>query len=181
MKTMIGRQILVAASYAAMFLGGATIASAGSTNIQFTDLTITNGVGSNVVTTVALNGMPDPGLFSAQVAFANVPGEFKLIGTSQSVDLHFNPQINIFATGALYLGEATSWTVSPSLIPPGEVITDVSLSLSSSNFAHGSGVFAGTITINSAAVPEPSSMIMASTAVIALGVLRALRARKLSV
>jgi hypothetical protein len=43
-----------------MIIGGATIASAGSTNIQFTDLTIHNRAGSNVVSTVTLNGLPDP-------------------------------------------------------------------------------------------------------------------------
>ena len=175
---MFHRYILAAAMGAAMILGGATVASAGSTNMQFTGLTIHDLAGSNVVSGVTLNGVSDPGVFSASLGFINVPGEFKLSDGSQSVDLHFNPQIEHFAGGALYLGDATSWTISPSLIPAGEVITDVSLSLSSSNFRHGSGIFAGTITIDTASVPEPSSMIMASTAVIALAVQRSLRARR---
>jgi hypothetical protein len=94
------------------------------------------------------------------------------------LDLEFNPQIESFASSALYLGSAVSWTVVPSLIPAGQVVTDVTLSLSSSNLHHGSGTYAGTITIDTAAVPEPSSMIMASTAFVAFAGLGVVRSRR---
>jgi hypothetical protein len=178
---VIHRFQLVAAVCAAMFLGGATIASAGSINIQFTDLRLTNGVGANAVTTVSIDGISQPGSFSAAAQFTTLPGEFTFSGAKQLVDLHFNPQIASFASSALYLGSAISWTVAPSLIPAGDFVTGVVLSLSSSNLAHGSGSYAGTITIDTAAVPEPSSLMMGSMAVFAMGGLGVVRARRRNV
>jgi hypothetical protein len=177
---VIHRYLSLAAMGAAVFLGGATIASAGSTNIQFTDLTLTDGIGANVVSTVTFDGISQPGTFTASANFTSLPGEFKLSEGSQLLDLKFNPQIENFASSALYLGSAISWTVAPSVIPAGEVVTDVTLSLSSSNLKHESGTYAGTITIGTSAVPEPSSMIMASTAFIALAGLGVVRARRRS-
>ena len=175
---MIHRYLSLAAMGAAVFLSGATIASAGSTNIQFTDLELANGIGANVVSTVSMDGISQSGVFSASAHFSSLPGDFTFSGTSELLDLKFNPQINSFASSALYLGSATSWTITPSLIPAGEMVTGVTLSLSTSNLEHGSGTYAGTITVNFASVPEPSSMIMASTAVIALGGLGLMRARR---
>jgi hypothetical protein len=169
---------LVAALCAAMFLGGATIASAGSLNIQFTDLTLADGVGTSVVSTVSIDGVSQPGTFTATALFSTLPGQFTFSGTSELVKLTFNPQIASFASSALYLGSAVSWTVAPALIPTGQTVTGVELSLSSSDLKKGSGSYAGTITIDTAAVPEPSSMMMASTAFIALGGLWRLRARR---
>jgi hypothetical protein len=174
----IHRYILIAAMGAAMFVGGATIASAGSTNIQFTNLEITNGIGANAVATVTIDGIAQPGTFTASASFTSLPGEFTFSGASELLDLKFNPQIVSFASSALYLGSATSWTVAPSLIPAGQVVTNVELSLSSSNLADGTGSYSGTITIGTSAVPEPSSMIMGSTAFIALAGLGAVRARR---
>jgi PEP-CTERM motif len=162
---VIKRYFLAAAMGAAVFLGGASIASAGTTNIQFTDLNLVNGVGGNVVTTVTIDKISQTGTYSATAAFSSLPGEFILSQGSQLVDLKFNPQIASFASQALYLGSANSWTIASALIPAGEVVTDVTLSLSSSNLQNGTGTYAGTITINS--VPEPSSVALSGIAVIA--------------
>jgi hypothetical protein len=170
------RYILAAAMGAAMILGGATVASAGSTNIQFTNLNLTNGVGANAVSTVTIDGISQPGTFTASANFTSLPGDFKFSEGSQLIDLQFNPQIQSFASSALYLGSAASWTIVSAFIPAGQVVTDVTLSLSSSNLQQGVGTYAGTITI--ATVPEPSSMIMASTALIAFAGLGVMRARR---
>jgi hypothetical protein len=172
------RYILAAAMGAAMILGGATVASAGSTNIQFTNLNLTNGAGANAVSTVTIDGISQPGVFTASANFTSLPGEFKFSEGSQLIDLKFNPQIQSFASSALYLGSAVSWTIVPAFIPAGQVVTDVTLSLSSSNLHQGLGTYAGTITIDTSAVPEPSSMIMASTALIAFAGLGVMRARR---
>jgi PEP-CTERM motif len=162
---VIHRYFLAAAMGAAVFLGGASIASAGATNIQFTDLNLSNGVGGNVVSTVTIDGISQTGTFSATADFSSLPGEFTLSKGSPLVDLTFNPQIESFASNALFLGSATSWTIASALIPTGEVVTDVTLSLSSSNLNNGTGTYAGTITIDS--VPEPSSLALSGIAVIA--------------
>jgi hypothetical protein len=175
---LIHRCLLVAAMGVAMFLSGAPSASAGTTNIQFTDLSLTNGIGANVVTTVTFDGISQPGPFTASANFTSLPGEFKLSEGSQLLDLKFNPQIESFASSALYLGSAISWTVAPSVIPAGDVVTGVELSLSSSNLHNESGTYAGTISISTAAVPEPSSMIMASTAFVAFAGLGVVRLRR---
>jgi MYXO-CTERM domain-containing protein len=175
---LINRYLLGAAMGAAMFLSGATTASAGSTNIQFTDLRLTNGVGANAVSTVTFDEIPQPGTFTASANFTSLPGEFKFSEGFQLIDVKFNPQIERFASSALYLGSAISWTVVPAFIPTGQVVTDVTLSLSSSNLRHGSGTYAGTITIDTSAVPEPSSVIMALTALIAFAGLGVRRARR---
>jgi hypothetical protein len=175
---LINRYLLAAAMGVAMFLSGATTASAGSTNIQFTDLSLTNGVGANAVSTVAFDGISQPGTFTASANFTSLPGEFKFSEGSQLLDLKFNPQIESFASSALYLGSAISWTVAPSVIPAGEIVTGAVLSLSSSNLHDGSGTYAGTITLDFSTVPEPSSMIMASTALIAVAGLGVRRARR---
>ena len=168
----------VAAMYAALFLGGATIASAGSINIQFTDLDLNNGIGGNLVSTVSINGVEQTGTYSATAEFSSLPGKFTFSNVSELVELTFNPQIQAFADSALYLGSAISWTIAPSLIPADDKVTGVVLSLSSSNLASGSGSYAGTVTINTAAVPEPSAMIMASTALLSLGGLAILCSRR---
>jgi hypothetical protein len=173
---LINRYLLAAAIGAAMFLSGATTASAGSTNIQFTNLNLTNGVGANAVSTVTFDGISQPGTFTASANFTSLPGDFKFSEGSQLIDLKFNPQIQSFASSALYLGSAVSWTIVPAFIPAGQVVTDVTLSLSSSNLHNGVGTYAGTITIDT--VPEPSSMIMASTALIAFAGLGVRRARR---
>jgi hypothetical protein len=175
---LINRYLLAAAIGAAMFLSGATTASAGSTNIEFTNLNLTNGVGANAVSTVTFDGISQPGTFTASANFTSLPGDFKFSEGSQLIDLKFNPQIQSFASSALYLGSAVSWTIVPAFIPAGQVVTDVTLSLSSSNLHQGLGTYAGTITIDTSAVPEPSSMIMASTALIAFAGLSVRRARR---
>jgi hypothetical protein len=176
-ETLINRYLLAAAMCAAMFLSGATTASAGSTSIEFTNLNLTNGVGANAVS-VTFDGISQPGTFTASANFASLPGEFKLSEGSQLIDLKFIPQIQSFASSALYLGSAVSWTIVPAFIPAGQVVTDVTLSLSSSNLHNGVATYAGTITIDTSAVPEPSSMIMASTALIAFAGLGVMRARR---
>jgi hypothetical protein len=133
---------------------------------------------TSVVSTVSIDGVSQPGTFTATALFSTLPGQFTFSGTSELVKLTFNPQIASFASSALYLGSAVSWTVAPALIPTGQTVTGVELSLSSSDLKKGSGSYAGTITIDTAAVPEPSSMMMASTAFIALGGLWRLRARR---
>jgi hypothetical protein len=175
---LINRYLLAAAMGAALFLSEATSASAGSTNIQFTNLNLTNGVGANAVSTVTFDGVSQPGTFTASANFTSLPGEFIFSEGSQLMDLKFNPQIQNFASSALYLGSAVTWTIVPAFIPAGQVVTDVTLSLSSSNLHQGLGTYAGTITIDTSAVPEPSSMIMASTALIAFAGLGVRRARR---
>jgi hypothetical protein len=168
----------IAAMAAAMFLAGPSVASAGSINIQFTDLELNNGVGTNAVSTVTFDGIAQPGTYTASAHFSSLPGEFIFSGATQLLSLEFNPQIENFASSALYLGSAVSWTVAPSLIPTGESITSIALSLSTSNLHGGSGSYAGTVTINTVTVPEPSSIMIASTAVVALSGLGVFRARR---
>ena len=162
---VIHRYFLAAAMGAAVFLGGASIASAGTTNIQFTDLNLSNGVGGNVFSAVTIDGTSQTGTFSATADFSSLPGEFTLSNGSPLVELTFNPQIESFASSALFLGAAESWTIAPTLIPTGQTVTDVTLSLSSSNLNDGTGTYAGTITIGF--VPEPSSLALSGIAVIA--------------
>ena len=181
-QEIMKRIVLFAALAAATAFGGAKTASADTINIQFTNFVMTGGNGVDELGAVTIDNDTQAGtFFGTAVNLDSSPSSFTISDGTILVDLTFNSPLMIQGAGALrsYLAVADTAFVNPTFIPAGQVITSALFSLSTTTYVPSTmtGSYSGTITITTAAVPEPASMVMASMGLGLVGVARRIRRR----